>query len=135
MRLSAALVPHTIPRYVTSVERLNSSSSMSMNSTYTVTMASFTHTSMGPEGLLHRRRRRLDLIGIGHVERQHKGLAPGRLHLTRGGLESLATAGDEPDVGAAGRELARSRTSYASRCSGDDDDLGLLRHALYLPCS
>ena len=41
-------MPCTVPRYVTSVARRNSSGVVSENGANTVAMASFTHTSIGP---------------------------------------------------------------------------------------
>src|SRR3954453_19749376 len=48
MRSSAAFVPQTVPRYVTSVARLNSSGSTSLNGAKTVVIALLTQTSIGP---------------------------------------------------------------------------------------
>jgi hypothetical protein len=48
MCASAAIVPYTAPRYVTSVTRRNSAGVMSTTSANTVAIATFTHASIGP---------------------------------------------------------------------------------------
>ena len=48
IRRRAAMVPWTVPRYVTSVARRNSSGIVSDSGANTVAMASFTQTSIGP---------------------------------------------------------------------------------------
>ena len=125
--LSAAIVPYTTPRYVTSVTRLNSSGVISLKGENTDVMASFTHTSMGPNIFLDLRGCGVDRTGVGHVGRKHQRTAAARFHIPPRRIQSIMTARDEPDVCTSPRKRARRRPAYAGGRSGDDDDFGALR--------
>ena len=68
----------------------------------------------GTEGVLDCRRARLNLVVIGHVERQHKGLATGLLDLARRSLQPPSPAGDQADPGAVRGDAASGRTADAA---------------------
>jgi hypothetical protein len=83
MRRSAAIVPHTEPRWVTSVARRNSSGDVSATVAYTAAMALLTQTSIGPSFFHRFLGGFLDRVGVGYVEGEDERAAAGRLYFTR----------------------------------------------------
>ena len=72
---------------------------------------------------LHPVRRRLDLLGTGHIGRQHQRASPLRFHLASCALETVDTACEQADVSPLPRECPNRGATDARRRSGDHDHL------------
>jgi hypothetical protein len=65
----------------------------------------------------------LNLLGIGHVGRQHERLAACCLNLLAGALEPIFIAGEQPYVSPVLSESFGRRPSDTRRCACNDDYL------------
>ena len=61
---------------------------------------------------------------IGNIERKHERFAAGQLDFTFGGLEAVAPARDQANLGFAFAKCLRRGTADAGGCSSDDDHFG-----------
>lgn len=85
--MRAVRVPYTYPRYVTSVTRLNSPGSISVNGANTEVNATLTQTSTG-EGRRGRHCGGFDLCAVDDVSGQREGASAWPFHLRRGGVQT-----------------------------------------------
>jgi hypothetical protein len=115
MRRNAAIVPHTEPRYVTSVTRRNSSGASRVTGAYTVTIALLTQTSTGAELGLDPLGRGLERLGLGDVERKDQRAPAARLDLLHRGLQALLPPRDQRNRIALLRKAAGGRPADAGR--------------------
>jgi hypothetical protein len=123
MRLRAASLPCTTPRYATSATRRYSSGVVSRTGANTVVDALLTQIEQ-PQFAFDALGRRVDLRDVGHVDGNARHAGPGSTQLGACRFHTLGVSRQDGHPVAAARERVRGRAPDAGRCARDDDDVG-----------